>query len=83
MATSNEIVAKKEAICYSGAPGRIDVIHSALLQQVAVYSLSGQRVRFLDNLNTPTLTIDGITPGIYVVRMEGTTGVQTEKVEVK
>ncbi|MBQ8530577.1 MAG: T9SS type A sorting domain-containing protein [Parabacteroides sp.] len=83
VATSNEIVAKKEAICYSGAPGRIDVIHSALLQQVAVYSLSGQRVRFLDNLNTPTLTIDGITPGIYVVRMEGTTGVQTEKVEVK
>ena len=83
VATSNEIVAKKEAICYSGAPGRIDVIHSALLQQVAVYSLSGQRVRFLDNLNTPTLTLDGITPGIYVVRMEGTTGVQTEKVEVK
>lgn len=83
MATSNELVAKKEALCYSGAPGRIDVIHSESLRQVAIYSLNGQRVRFLDNLNTSVLTLDGFASGLYIVRMEGPNGVCTEKVEVK
>lgn len=83
IATSNEIIAQGCIIFYNSAPGRIDVSSVDALSEVTVYDISGRALRTLRNLNTPTVSVDHLAPGIYVVRAESGSQVVSEKVEVK
>lgn len=83
IATSNEIIAQGRIIFYNSAPGRIDVSSVDALSEVTVYDISGRALRTLRNLNTPTVSVDHLAPGIYVVRAESGSQVVSEKVEVK
>ena len=83
IATSNEIIAQGHIIFYNSAPGRIDVSSVDALSEVTVYDISGRALRTLRNLNTPTVSVDHLAPGIYVVRGESGSQVVSEKVEVK
>lgn len=83
IATSNEIIAQGRIIFYNSAPGRIDVSSVDALNEVTVYDIAGRTLRTLRNLNTPTVSVDHLAPGIYVVRAESGSQTISDKVEVK
>lgn len=83
IATSNEIVAKNRIICYNSAPGRIDISSVDPLSEVTVYDVAGRAIRTLRNLNMPTVSVDRLATGIYVVRAISGSQVVAEKLEVK
>ena len=83
IATSNEVIARNEIVCYTNGTGQIVVSSVDLLTRISVYSISGQRLRYLDNLNMQTVYVKDLAPGIYIVKAESVTQVCSEKMEVK
>jgi len=83
IATSNEVIARNEIVCYANGNGQIVVSSVDPLTRISVYSVSGQRLRYLDNLNMQTVYVKDLAPGIYIVKAESVTQVCSEKMEVK
>lgn len=83
IATSNEVIARNEIVCYANGNGQIVVSSVDPLTRISVYSVSGQRLRYLDNLNMQTVYVKDLVPGIYIVKAESVTQVCSEKMEVK
>lgn len=83
IATSNEVIARNEIVCYANGDGQIVVSSVDPLTRISVYSVSGQRLRYLDNLNIQTVYVKDLVPGIYIVKAESLTQVCSEKMEVK
>ena len=83
IATSNEVIARNEIVCYANGNGQIVVSSVDPLTRISVYSVSGQRLRYLDNLNMQTVYVKDLAPGIYIVKAESATQVYSEKMEVK
>lgn len=83
IATSNEVIARNEIVCYANGDGQIVVSSVDPLTRISVYSVSGQRLRYLDNLNMQTVYVKDLAPGIYIVKAESVTQVCLEKMEVK
>ena len=83
IATSNEVIARNEIVCYANGNGQIVVSSVDPLTRISVYSVSGQRLRYLDNLNMQTVYVKDLAPGIYIVKAESVTQVYSEKMEVK
>lgn len=83
IATSNEVIARNEIVCYANGNGQIVVSSVDPLTRISVYSVSGQRLRYLDNLNMQTVYVKDLAPGIYIVKAESATQVYSEKMDVK
>lgn len=83
IATSNEVIARNEIVCYANGNGQIVVSSVDPLTRISVYNVSGQRLRYLDNLNMQTVYVKDLVPGIYIVKAESVTQVYSEKMEVK
>lgn len=83
IATSNEVIARNEIVCYANGNGQIVVSSVDPLTRISVYSVSGQRLRYLDNLNMQTVYVKDLALGIYIVKAESVTQVCSEKMEVK
>lgn len=83
IATSNEVIVRNEIVCYANGNGQIVVSSVDPLTRISVYSVSGQRLRYLDNLNMQTVYVKDLAPGIYIVKAESVTQVCSEKMEVK
>lgn len=83
IATSNEVIARNEIVCYANGNGQIVVSSVDPLTRISVYNVAGQRLRYLDNLNMQTVYVKDLAPGIYIVKAESVTQVCSEKMEVK
>lgn len=83
IATSNEVIARNEIVCYANGNGQIVVSSVDPLTRISVYNVAGQRLRYLDNLNMQTVYVKDLVPGIYIVKAESVTQVYSEKMEVK
>lgn len=85
-AGTNDVVADADDVFVTNIDGRnFEVfVSGAGKVNVSLYSLSGSRVA--NNAaagNTVTLSADNVTPGVYVMKIEGGNSVKTRKVVIK
>ena len=81
--TGIDFVAPNDILIYSRSANTIQVISGELIQQLSVFNLQGQKIYDNASLNAYEHTVNGLVPGIYIVKAVSKNEQRTMKIIVK